>query len=245
MKLPDRRSAFWPTLATAVGVAITLALGIWQLDRAAQKRDLKARFETQAAQPPIHVGGEALSAEGMDMRPVEARGVFEPAHAVFIDNRIHRGVPGYHVVMPLKVEGAQRYVLVNRGWIARPALRSELPAVRTPTAPVTISGTAVVPKPAAFERMDRVVEGRIWQNLTIPRYVSATPIAVQPFVVRQDSALDDGLVRAWPAPDFGIEKHYGYAFQWFGLAATLAIFYAVTQYRSHKRRTRGRQTPAP
>ena len=236
MKLPDRRSRFWPTAATVIGVGVTVALGNWQLDRGAQKRELKARYDSQAAQPPIHVGSEALSAEGMDLRPVEARGVFEPKHAVFIDNRIHRGVPGYHVVMPLKIEGGERYVLVNRGWLPRPALRTELPAVKTPATRVAISGTAVVPRAAPFERMDRVAEGSIWQNLTIERYAQAMPISVQPFVIRQESAIDDGLVRSWPAPDFGIDKHYGYAFQWFGLAATLAIFYAVTQFRSRRGR---------
>jgi surfeit locus 1 family protein len=168
------------------------------------------------------------------LRRVEARGTFEPQHAVYVDNRINRGVPGYHVVMPLKVEGGERRVLVNRGWIARPALRSELPAVRTPAGTVSISGTAIVPTPGAFERMDAVVEGRIVQNLTVARYIQMTPIEVQPFVLRQDSAIEDGLVRQWPAPDFGVEKHYGYAFQWFALAATLTAFYAYTQLRSGK-----------
>lgn len=231
MKLPAKRSRWWPALATAIGVAATLALGNWQLGRGAQKRELKARHELQAAQPPIHVGVEALPVEGLAMRRIEARGVFEPQHAVYIDNRIHRGTPGYHIVMPLRLEGTERRVLVNRGWAARPALRSELPAVKTPIGPVAVTGTAVVPQPAPFERMDAVVEGRIVQNLTIPRYTSMTPIAVQPFVLRQDSAMDDGLVRAWPAADFGIEKHYGYAFQWFALAVTLIAFYAYTQYR--------------
>jgi surfeit locus 1 family protein len=242
MKLPDKRSRFWPTAATVLGVAVTVALGNWQLDRGAQKRELKARFETQAAQPPIHVGVEALRAEDMDLRRAETRGVFAPQYTILIDNRIHRGVPGYHVVMPLKVEGSDRYVLVNRGWVARPALRSELPRVRTPGGVVSIDGTAIVPKPAPFERMDRVVEGRIWQNLTIRHYEQAHPIRVQPFVIRQDSALDDGLVRSWPAPDFGIEKHYGYAFQWFALAATLAAFYGYTQY-GHKLKRRSRSEP--
>jgi surfeit locus 1 family protein len=231
MKLPDRRGRFWPTLATVVGVAITLALGNWQLGRGAQKRELKARFEAQTAQPPIHVGAQALDAGDMDLRRAEARGVFDPRHTVFIDNRIHRGTPGYHVVMPLKIEGSERYVLVNRGWIARPPVRAELPQVRTPPGPVTVSGV-VVPPGRALELSKEVIEGRVWQNLTIERYRKAIPIVIQPFVLRQDSALDDGLVRAWPAPDFGIEKHYGYAFQWFALAATLAIFYAVTQFRS-------------
>ena len=239
MKLPEKRSRFWPALATVVGVSVTVALGNWQLGRGAQKRELKAQSEARAAQPPIHVGAQALSTEDIELRRVEARGTFEPQHAVYIDNRIHRGTPGYHVVMPLKVDGSERRVLVNRGWVARPALRSELPAVKTPAGPVTLTGTAIVPRAAPFERMDTVVEGRIVQNLTIPRYTSMTPIAVQPFVLRQDSALDDGLVRAWPAPDFGIEKHYGYAFQWFALAATLTVFYGYTQLRSRKRPTGG------
>lgn len=236
MKMPEKRSRFWPTLATVIGVSVTVALGYWQLGRGAQKRELKAQYDAQAAQPPIHVGAEALSVEGIAMRRLEARGTFEPGHAVYIDNRIHRGVPGYHVVMPLKIEGTERRVLVNRGWVARPALRSELPAVKTPPGPVALIGTAIVPRAAPFERMDTVVEGRIVQNLTIPRYTSMTPIAVQPVVLRQDSALDDGLVRDWPAPDFGIEKHYGYAFQWFALAATLTGFYAYTQLKSRRRR---------
>src|SRR5215207_772698 len=106
MKIPDRRSQFWPTLATVVGVAVALSLGNWQLDRGAQKRALKAHFDAQSAQPPIHVGAEELSASDMDLRHAEVRGVFEPRYPVFIDNRIHRGVPGYHVVMPLKPEGS-------------------------------------------------------------------------------------------------------------------------------------------
>jgi cytochrome oxidase assembly protein ShyY1 len=62
------------------------------------------------------------------------------------------------------------------------------------------------------------------------------PLKIQPFVIRQESTVDDGLIRAWDPPDFGIEKHYGYAFQWFALAATLFGFYAVTQFGSRFRR---------
>lgn len=243
MKRLDRYPRFWPTLATLVGVALGIALGNWQLDRAVQKRELKARFEARAAQPPVQVGTEELPAVDMDLRRVETRGVFEPRHAVFIDNRIHRGVPGYHVIMPLRIEGGERSVLVNRGWIARAPLRSQLPEARTPETTVVISGTAMVPGHRTLELSDRVIEGPIWQNLTIPRYREAVPISIQPFVIRQESATvhaaadsqagayDDGLVRVWESPDFGIEKHHGYAFQWFALAATLLIFYAYTQFR--------------
>ena len=225
------RSRLWPTIAAAVGVALTVALGYWQLGRAAEKRETKARYEVQASQPPIHVGSEELPARDIDLRHVEAHGVFEPRFGIFVDNRIHHGVPGYYVVMPLRLDGSERFVLVNRGWIARPALRSELPQVRTPREAVTVSGTAIIPSRRFFELSNAVIEGAIWQNLTIERYRNAMPISVQPFVIQQVSALDDGLVREWDPPDFGIDRHYGYAFQWFALAATIIGFYVVTHFR--------------
>jgi surfeit locus 1 family protein len=227
----DRHGRFWPTVAAVVAIALTIALGNWQLGRAAQKRDLKLRFEAQAAQPPIHVGAEELVAHDVDLRRVEARGIFDPRYSIFIDNRIYHGTPGYQVVMPLRLERSDRYVLVDRGWLPRPAYRTELPEIRTPREPVTVIGAALVPSGRMLELSGTVIEGRIWQNLTIERYRKTMPISVQPFVLRQENAFDDGLIRAWDPPDFGIDKHYGYAFQWFAMAATILVFYAVTQFR--------------
>jgi surfeit locus 1 family protein len=226
------RAGLWPLIAAVLGIAVTVALGTWQLGRAAEKRELRARFEALSAEPPIHVSGDELTASNLELRRVEARGVFDPRYTVFVDNRIHHGVPGYHVVMPLRIEGSDRYVLVNRGWIARTANRAELPAVPTPPTVVTVQGAAMVPRLRTLELSADVMEGPIWQNLTIDRYRSARPIPIQPFVIRQEGDAHDGLVREWEAPDFGIEKHYGYAFQWFALAATILVFYAVTRRRS-------------
>jgi surfeit locus 1 family protein len=217
-----------------VGIGLTVALGNWQLGRAHEKREIKARFEAQSAQPAITVSGPGLAAKDVELRRVEARGVFDARYVVYVDNRIHRGVAGYHVVMPLRLEGSDRYVLVNRGWIARTADRAQLPEVRTPAGAVRVSGVAMVPGKRMLELSGAVMEGPIWQNLTIERYRQARPIAIQPFLIRQDSALDDALVREWEAPDFGIDMHYGYAFQWFALAATILVFYAYTRYRRRR-----------
>jgi len=232
----DRRSGWWPLIAAVVGMAAALALGNWQLGRAAEKRELKARFDAQASQPEINVSAVELAAADVDLRRVEARGVFDPRRTVYIDNRIHKGAAGYEVITPLRLGEGERHVLVNRGWIARTADRAQLPQVRTPGHEVTIAGVAVIPRPRTLELTDTVMEGPIWQNLTMERYRKAVSIAIQPFVIRQDSALDDGLVREWPAPDFGIEKHYGYAFQWFALALTILVFYGYTRYTRTCRR---------
>lgn len=226
----------WPSLAAAAGIALTLALGNWQLGRGQEKAALRAQVDQRAQAALIEVPVAALQARDVELRRVEARGTFEPKYAVFIDNRVLRGVAGYHVVMPLKLGDGSRYVLVNRGWIAGTRDRNRLPEVKTPAVAVTVSGLAVVPSRRFLELSERTTEGSVWQNLTLERYRKAMPIAIQPFVIRQEqgSALDDGLVREWEAPDYGVDKHYGYAFQWFALAALILVFYLVTNVKRVK-----------
>ena len=88
-----------------------------------------------------------------------------------------------------------------------------------------------MPSQRYLELSTEVAEGKVWQNLTLERYRAAMPIAIQPVVIQQENDLGDGLMREWDAPDLGIEKHYGYAFQWFALAAAILIFYLAIHVR--------------
>jgi surfeit locus 1 family protein len=235
-----------PTLAAAAGIAATLALAHWQLGRAHEKEAIAARLAALSKNPAVTLPAEAMKPEDLEWRRVTVRGRFEPGHAVFIDNRLRRGVAGYHVVMPLEIgsagggtKGAGRYVLVNRGWIAGTGDRARLPEVKTPERTVEITGLAVTPSRRFFELSSQAAsgEGKVWQNLTLERYRQAVPIALQPVVIQQESPLDDGLVREWDSPDFGVDKHYGYAFQWLALALTILVFYIVTHVRRTAERT--------
>lgn len=228
------------TLAAAAGIALTLALANWQLNRAHEKEGRAAQLEALAKDPPVALAAAAARLEDIEWRQVTARGRFEPRYGVLIDNRIRRGVAGYHVVMPLELMsaggGAGRYVLVNRGWVAGNPERARLPEVKTPAGTVEITGLAVTPSRRFLELASRAAEGKIWQNLTLERYREAFPLALQPVVIQQESPLDDGLVREWDPPSLGVDKHYGYAFQWLALALTILVFYLVT----HVRRTAGK-----
>ena len=223
------------TLAAAAGIAATLSLANWQLNRAHEKEALGAKLAQLEKDPPVSLGAVEVDAADVEWRRVVARGRFDPSHAVFIDNRIYRGVPGFHVVMPLEVGklrgGGGRYVLVNRGWVAGSPGRAAAPRVKTPAGTVEITGVAVIPSRRFLELSSEFQQGNIWQNLTLERYREAVPIALQPVLIRQLSPLDDGLVRDWDPPDLGVDKHYGYAFQWCALAATLLVFYIVTHVR--------------
>jgi surfeit locus 1 family protein len=230
------KPSLWPTLAAVAGMVLTLALGNWQLGRGNEKSALAERILAANRGALIALPAVEISAEDVAWRRVEVRGRFEPKYAVFIDNRILHGAAGYHVVMPLKLGEGKRYVLVNRGWVAGSPDRSRLPEVKTPRETLVVRGRAVVPGRRFLELSAQVAEGRVWQNLTLERYREAVPIAIQPFLIQQENegAPDDGLIREWAPPDLGVDKHYGYAFQWFALSALILIFYLITHVRRNR-----------
>jgi surfeit locus 1 family protein len=229
----ERVRRWTPLVAALLAAATAVSAGVWQLGRGAEKRELRDRFERLARDAVVQVGASAIPAPDVELRRVSASGTFLPDRAVYLDNRVADGVAGFHVIMPLEVGGGM-HVLVNRGWIAGRPDRAQLPEVRTPAGVVTVGGVAVVPGRRLFELSSTVTEGAVWQNLTIERYRAAHPVAIQPFVLRQDSPLDDGLKREWSPPDFGIDKHYAYAAQWFLLAATVILFYGYAHVRRRR-----------
>lgn len=229
------RWSLWPALGAAAGIALTAWLGTWQYGRGQEKSALAARIEQLAQEPPIAVTARELEVRDVELRQVEARGTFDPQYVVFLDNRVLRGTVGYHVIMPLRLGGGARHVLVNRGWIAASGDRNRLPDVKTPHGTVVVRGRATVPG-RFLELSNEVTRGPVWQNLTLERYTSVMPIAIQPFIIQQNpaDAPDDGLIREWLPPDLGVDKHYGYAFQWFALSLLILVFYLATHVRRNR-----------
>ena len=233
--IPRRRPRWLPPLATAIGVALTAAAGNWQLDRAHEKERLQQAYDRGASDAPLRLTARA-SVQDLAMRRVEVEGEFVPKGLVLLDNKTRNAVAGYEVVMPLKIGGSSMHVLINRGWIAVGPERARLPVVKTPEATVKVTGMAMAPG-RFFELSEVQDSGPVWQNLTIARYTARTGLQVQPVVVQQQDDLDDGLLRSWEHPDFGIAKHYGYAGQWALLCALIVflyLFFHVKPSRSKK-----------
>ena len=231
--MPRRQIRFslWPTLAAVTGIALTVALGNWQLGRGREKAAFAQRIEAANRDAVIELTRREVKADDVAWRRVEVSGRFAPQYAVLIDNRILHGAVGYYVVMPLQIADSDRYVLVNRGWVAGTISRATLPQVTTPPDAVRIAGLATLPSRRYLELSTKVADGNVWQNLTLERYRAAVPIKIQPVVIQQENDIGDGLKREWSAPDLGIDRHYGYAFQWFTLAAAILIFYLVHHVR--------------
>jgi len=224
-----------PTLATVAMIALTVSLGNWQIRRGHDKEALQQRFDALGKEPPVDLGVAKVDASVLDLRRVRARGTWLPDYLVLLDNRVRHGVPGYHVFMPLQLEGSKLSVLVNRGWVAASPERSHLPDIPTPQGVVTVEGLSKAPRGKTFELAPDSSTGKVWQNVTIERFRDASKLDLQPIVVEQTNTADDGLVREWERPEFGVEKHRGYAFQWYSLAVLTVALYVVLSLRGAKK----------
>ena len=70
------------------------------------------------------------------------------------------------------------------------------------------------------------------QNLQVAEVARAYGEDFLPFIIEQTGDARDGLVRDWPQPDTGADKHRAYAFQWYALSFTALVFFLVTGIRS-------------
>ena len=211
------RPALWPTLGLAVVVAAAISLGNWQRHRAAEKEALQDQFDLAARQPPVELGAMSIDAAALRFRRVRATGEFKAGAQILIDNRVHAGRAGYDVVALLKL-ATDRYVLVDRGWVAQGSGRADLPRVPPPAGEISIEGRINLPPARYLELKADTATGPVRQNLDIDRIAAATRLPLLPFIIEQTGSAQDGLVRDWPLPDFGIEQHRSYMLQWYSLA---------------------------
>lgn len=241
---------FWLlTLAAAVGMAVTLSLGLWQWGRAQEKLALQADLQARQALPPL--GPEALGPVGAASRPqdlmhrvVVLRGQWLADHTVFLDNRQMNARVGFYVVTPLRLSpsaGGQSpqdaaVVLVQRGWVPRSFTdRQQLPAITTPAGEVTVTGR-IAPAPSKLYDFDGAPSGAIRQNLDLAAFRTETGLPLVDGSVLQTDAPSDGLLRDWPVPARSADKNYGYAFQWWALCGVIFILYVWFQFIAPRRR---------
>ena len=241
----SRRRELVVLLGAIAAVALAARLGFWQLDRAAQKVALQTALETRAAAPLLDAASLARRPEDVPaqaQRRVLLEGTWVGERTVFLDNRPMAGRVGFFVVTPLRLRDATASVLVQRGWVPRDfADRAAVPAATAPSGPVRVEGTIAVAPSRMFE-LGPAASGVIRQNVDPAPFALETGLDLLPLAVIESatgSNANDGLERHWPPPATDVQKHYGYAFQWFAIGTAIAILYAWFRLvRPRQRRAR-------
>jgi surfeit locus 1 family protein len=224
------RPRLWPWLLAGAACAAGIALGNWQSRRAEEKRALGERFEQALRAPALDLAWPVRREDVLGRR-VAARGTFDAEKMVFLDNKIMNGRVGYEVLTPLKLANAPGHVLVDRGWIAAGASRSQLPEISTPANEVRIEGWALERLPHALQSAPARPGAKVRQNLDLDEFAKETGLALAPVVVEELSGPQDGLVRERPRPETGVDMHRAYALQWYSLAALALVLAAVFSFK--------------
>ncbi len=233
-KTPGRQR--WLLLALAVlSGGLTFSLGLWQLGRAAEKTSLQQARTQQAEKPVLNgqnlkVGADPSDArEDLLHRRMVLTGHWQHQHTVYLENRQMNAKPGFFVLTPLKLEGVGTTVLVQRGWVQRSFTdRTALPPVGQSSERVAVAGN-LAPWPSRLYDFGGQEKGPIRQNLDWQEFRQETGLDLPRYTLLQSGTASEGLLREWPVVASGVAKHHGYAFQWFGLSALIALLYVWFQ----------------
>ncbi|MBM3336297.1 MAG: SURF1 family protein [Betaproteobacteria bacterium] len=223
-----------PLIATLVVAGIGIALGNWQTRRAEEKIAMAEAINARSQLDPLPVAALPEDTVPDEFRLVTVNGSFVTDWPVYLDNRPLNGRAGFYLLMPLRVTGSDQAVLVLRGWFARdPQDRQRLPSIPVPRDEVKVIGRVrtSVGKLMQLGEAPALMPGAIVQNLGIEALATASRLPLQNFIIEQTNDLGDGLVRDWPLPAAGVDKHRAYAFQWYALSAAAFLFFIVTGFR--------------
>lgn len=211
--------------------AVFLRLGIWQLDRKAEKSALFDRFDNAPS-----MGVEKALTERQEFARVEAFGHYDPTRHVLLDNKMWNGHVGVHALTPFRLNDG-RLMLVNRGWLPLPPDRRSLPEVPTDSAAHTIHGRLVLPIAGGPRLGDAdVLASDRWPQLVTYFDLSDVSQALgeplQSWILLLDVGDASGFGdRHWSPAVMEPAVHGAYAVQWLALSLTALIIWVTLGLR--------------
>lgn len=221
----------WAVGVTALLICLLLLLGLWQLQRASEKKGILAAHTEAAKKSPRQLGellAEANPRQDLYGTRVLVSGTYFQERQFLLDGQVRGGRVGYEVLTPLRLATGRPLILVNRRWVPASADRSDLPKLEVPSGMVQLTGFwRRLPLPGLRLGEESCNEGQWPRVVFYPRAETLAcllgePVADGMLVLESDPAGQRELVNMPP------ERHYGYAVTWFALAITLlAIFVTV------------------
>lgn len=199
-------------------VFVFVFLGIWQIERAANKEGLLQDFNSEQESPPTR-----LTSQSPNWSRVFVDGVFDSSRQILIDNQIHNGKVGYKIFTPFRFDD-NKIVLVDRGWIGQGQSRSDLPQLNILEKKSRIIATVTSPEQGVLAGSELLTNEwpRVSQSKAIEVIASAfnEPILDIVLVLDPGSSQITEFIQIKP---FAITpvKHYGYAMQWFTMSIVL------------------------
>ena len=223
-----------PSLVTLILFPTLVFLGLWQLDRAEEKREIDNGVSQAIAKPALGLNNHnVLKLNNEIYRKDTINGHYDIKQQLLLDNRTHLGKPGYHVLTPFLFQGinGNYAVLVNRGWISYQGTRDNIPNIELVEDEREIKGTikavnrSIVLTETEKQQSTLAVYPRLIQSIEIAELSQELKYKLLPIIIELDKSDQDGFVREWQPYYGSIDKHNAYALQWFVMAAILLFLY--------------------
>ena len=225
------RRWWWATLLVIAGVMVMGRLGIWQLDRLQQRRAQNATYLAQISAAPLLLTGQQLPAEPAELvdRLAVVQGHYDFSSQLVLVQQSYLGKPGAHLVTPLVIEGSERAVLVDRGWIPASVVDSSQLALYDRPAIDPVDG--VIQLSQTLDRgRETIVVGpqQEWYRIDIAAIQEQMPYDLLPIYLLESPPAEfqeDLPYRIEPEIDLSDGPHIGYAAQWFLFSTILGLGY--------------------
>ena len=248
-----RSKGFWiAVVLTVVSVGALIKLGLWQLERGNEKLRYEQQLIERAKQSPQSL--DIVISEWKDSRTQAQDSSEQPflnglkvdveletpsGLVVLLDNQINQGTVGYVIYMlgEVPTQDGSKQLLIDLGFVAASNDRRELPQVGHVTLPTNMSGRLYTRSvnPLSHELgLENTTPNRI-QNLNIAALSQYTGQDVLPFVFQPQSLDSWPYEMLWRPTAMKSEKHFGYSFQWFVMAAVLLFLMLLIGFRYLKK----------
>ena len=210
-------------------VPITISLGLWQIERANEKKVIISNYDKLLVSTPIALQKEQPLE---NWQPIETVGAYQDL-VVYEDNAINSGKAGFKVYH-LFQNGDGTFIFVHRGFIERNLIKNNLPRIDTPVGKKNIKGTTLFKQNNTFVKNIEESDIRIIQEFNTSVLIERFPILkdryLHPFLFNLDVRDADKFKPIEKPVNMTAAKHIGYAIQWFGLCAALIIL-TIYAYR--------------
>ncbi|UPR58907.1 SURF1 family protein [Vibrio sp. ED004] len=248
-----RSKGFWVAVVlTLVSVGILIKLGLWQLDRGNEKLRYEHQLSQRATQSsrPLDIVISEWREESVrtqqSLNPSTLNGLKADVQLVktsglvfLLDNQINQGTVGYVIYMLGEVltQDGRKQLLIDLGFVAASNDRRALPKIGNVTLPTNMSGrlyTRSVNPLSQELGLEKTTPTRI-QNINIEALSQYTGQEVLPFIFQPQSLNSWPYEMLWRPTAMKSEKHFGYSFQWFVMAAVLLSLMLLIGYRHLKK----------
>lgn len=219
-------------ICVALTVALLINLGLWQLGRAQEKRELQQAMQQRQLEEPTPLASltprigplSELQVNDLENLSVSATGRYWNAASFIVAFQFFQGAPGFELITPFELDDSGEFVLVSRGWVTPGPGADGMPYIPPVEGPQTLRGQLHIP--AALPGITQV-EGDGWplrfRSLDINRAAELMERPLLPWVVRLGVNEPGVFARHWPAVSVNTRMHIQYALQWFGMALVVLV----------------------